>query len=378
MRRGSRIVVSFVVTVHACLVGTLCLPAGAGAQRGLPSLARTPDAVLRERFTDIAAVRVLGDGRVLVLDAGEQRLVVADFQSGRVVPIGRAGRGPGEYVRPTRLLALPADTTWLVDLGQNRLLLLVGADIVGVVPAFAGEAVDSGFSAASLRGVDARGVVYFTGRGLVSSEQGVVVADSVTLYATLRGGGTVAPVTRLAQASAQITVRNGAGSTGAMNVVRIPFVVGDEMIVEPEGTVAVVRRAPYRLEVARRGGAVLRGPELRVPSIAITAGDRAQYLATLPPAAATSAEGVPWPSHKPPFVTRTLVAGADGSRWVMRSGRAEDASVRYDIFDANARPVGRVEVASSLRVLWVGASSALVVRSEKDGLQSLERYRVGR
>lgn len=365
-------------TVAACLVAALCVPGRGAAPQGLPSLARAPEATLPESFSDIAGVRVLRDGRVLVLDVKEQRLVVANFQTGHVEQVGRVGRGPREYARAVRLLALPADTTWLVDLGQRRILLLVGSDIVGIVPAFAGAAADSGLSPASLRGGDARGFVYFTGRGVAASERGVAPADSVMLFAAARSGGAPEPLGRLAQAAAQITVRNGTGASGSVSIVRVPFVVGDEVLVEPDGDVAVVRRAPYRLDVMRRGRAELHGPEMRIAPVPITSEDRAQYRATLPKAAAQSVDGVPWPSHKPPFVTRTLLSAPDGTRWVMRSGRAGATMATYDVFDAEGRPVGQREVPSSLKVLWVGESTALVVRTDEDGLQYLERFRLSR
>lgn len=362
----------------ACLVGALYVPIRGDAQSGLPSLSRTREATLPESFSDIAGLRVLRDGRVLVLDVKEQRLVVANFQTGHVERIGRVGRGPREYARAVRLLALPADTTSLVDVGQNRILLLVGSEIVGIVPAFAGAATDSGLSPASVRGVDARGFVYFTGRGVSMSERGVAPADSVMLFAASRSGGAPDPLGRLAQPAAQITVRNGTGSPGAVSIVRVPFVVGDEVVVEPDGDVAVIRRAPYRVDVLRRERAVRHGSEVRIAPVPITSEDRAQYRATLSAVMAQSVDGVPWPSHKPPFVTRTLVSAMDGTKWVMRSGSA-DATVAFcDVFDAEGRPIGQRAVPSSVRVLWVGESAALVVRTDEDGLQYLERFRLNR
>ncbi|MFN8670392.1 MAG: hypothetical protein U0164_24650 [Gemmatimonadaceae bacterium] len=360
----------------ACVALSFCWPEHGYAQRALQEVSSVPEATIRDGFSDIAGVRVLRDGRVLVLDVMEQRLVVADFETGKVEPIGRAGRGPGEYVRATRLIALSADSTWLVDVGQNRILVLVGTSIVGALPAFAGAAVDSGLSAASLRGADARGFVYFTGRGVSTSERGIVPADSVMLFAASRDGGTLEPLGRLAQAAASITVRKGSGSDQSVHVVRVPFVVGDEAIVDLDGTVTVARRAPYRLSVLRRGSAAVHGPTRSIPRVPVTDQDRQQYLATLSPAAAASMDAVPWPSHKPPYVTRSLASSPRGVRWIMRSGPASATTGTYDVFDATGRWIGNRAVAAGVRIAWMGESHALAVRVDEDGLNHLERYRL--
>src|SRR5512141_3017376 len=52
---------------------------------------------LEAEFTSISSVRELHDGRVILSDPRDRGLVLVDFRTGRVEPIGRKGQGPGEY-----------------------------------------------------------------------------------------------------------------------------------------------------------------------------------------------------------------------------------------------------------------------------------------
>src|SRR6185503_16443341 len=74
-----------------------------------------PDATFAEPFTQIASVRELRDGRVLVLDRRDRTVMAVDFRSGKSTAVGREGTGPGEYVQPGRLFELGPDTTAIYD-----------------------------------------------------------------------------------------------------------------------------------------------------------------------------------------------------------------------------------------------------------------------
>ena len=76
---------------------------------------RVPDAMLSEPFSEVAGIRELSDGRVLVVDALELKVWKVDLSKDSRIPIGRNGRGPGEYEWPIRLFAFPNDETAIVD-----------------------------------------------------------------------------------------------------------------------------------------------------------------------------------------------------------------------------------------------------------------------
>ena len=59
-----------------------------------------PDATLSRPFDRITGLYELRDGRVIVVDANEQSVLLIDFTSDRAVQLGRQGAGPGEYRFP--------------------------------------------------------------------------------------------------------------------------------------------------------------------------------------------------------------------------------------------------------------------------------------
>jgi hypothetical protein len=76
------------------------VPQALGAQSSaVPRTIQLKPATVRlaEEFTSIDQIRELADGRVLIVDGHENRLVVADLARGTVLPLSHLGSGPGEY-----------------------------------------------------------------------------------------------------------------------------------------------------------------------------------------------------------------------------------------------------------------------------------------
>src|SRR5687767_2954533 len=114
------------------------------------------DARLGEEFTQISGLRELADGRILVADRRDRRLIVADMRSGAIAQVGRLGNGPGEYRNVAGLYALGGDSTILTDATSRRWYLLVGPKIV--VTQAADRPLNELFGA-SLYGADRAGTV---------------------------------------------------------------------------------------------------------------------------------------------------------------------------------------------------------------------------
>ena len=97
------------------------------AARPLPAAAWTSS----ESFSRVSSVREQRDGQLIVLDEQEIRLLRVDPRSSRVTPLGRSGQGPGEYLLPITLVALPGDTTMVVDMsGGGRHILVTPAGVL--------------------------------------------------------------------------------------------------------------------------------------------------------------------------------------------------------------------------------------------------------
>src|SRR4051794_1606760 len=91
----------------SCVIATVVFPFAAGAQRS--ATLTSPDAEYSQTFSVVSGVRPLRDGRVIVADSKEKTVQLVDF-AGTAKPIGRLGRGPGEWLLPNALAALGGDT----------------------------------------------------------------------------------------------------------------------------------------------------------------------------------------------------------------------------------------------------------------------------
>lgn len=95
MRIGARAALSVCVTAVSVAVEAQEI-----AVSGLGRIRATFD----EPFSSVRSLREEPDGRVLVLDDIENRIVRVDLRAGTATVIGRQGNGPGEYTLPIGLL----------------------------------------------------------------------------------------------------------------------------------------------------------------------------------------------------------------------------------------------------------------------------------
>jgi hypothetical protein len=71
----------------------------------------SPETEFATPFTQIAGVRELRDGRVILIDERDRVVQLLDLASGTATTIGRQGSGPGEYRLPIAIFALSGDST---------------------------------------------------------------------------------------------------------------------------------------------------------------------------------------------------------------------------------------------------------------------------
>src|SRR5262245_50161247 len=107
------------------LLLTLSIPFPLVAQTTPPEVRLgAPERVLEVDFTRVAGARELADGRLMLTDRGEDKIVVADLVTGRLQTLGRPGSGPAEYRRPGRVIVLPGDSSLVTDEGNERFLVI--------------------------------------------------------------------------------------------------------------------------------------------------------------------------------------------------------------------------------------------------------------
>jgi len=368
------------------LVSPLLL-AGLVAQAPAPTPLPLPSAVLAEEFSGIISVRELADGRLLVADTRETRVVVVDFVTGRIELVGRTGDGPGEYRRVAPLRPLGGDSSLMISTLDRRWFIFDGPRITGTFPAdhamvVAGSAGPVMITSAMLTlplQADARGsVLGFVGPSRMTVEaRAPSPRDSLAVILISRLSGRIDTIAFVQQRPTRSTMLPAQRDiAGGMRYSNPPWAVGEQVVLMPDGWVAVVRLGPYRVDWRDLDGRWMRGTALPVQPIAVTARDREAWLAQLP---ATDPRPLDddWPRTMPPVGHDgrfTALADLAGRVIVHRSASASDTTRRYDVVDRTGRIIRQVTMPRSHRLIGFGRGTAYVMVADEDGLQRIQRH----
>jgi hypothetical protein len=354
-----------------------------------------PLAESADGFTSITSVRELSNGKVLVTDVMEKSVKLVDLASGEATQIGREGQGPGEYGFPTELLALPGDTTLLVDRISRRFLMILPNGKPGESIGFPSQ-LGGGLS--DPRGVDRNGRIYFQASLLGGRlTPGEPTPDSVAILRWDRKRNAVDTVTYVKVPSMNMNVSGSAGSNQTVMFRAQPFSLQDEWSVSPDGRLGVARVSDYhidwfspsrqrtsgpvnrfeRLRVTEADKEALRKLNARAPRMIMTAdgGGGATRSSAGPPPSPTGMGEPEYPEFKPPFPTRSVFATPEGMLWVLRSRSANDPIPTFDVFDQRGTFTGRVSLPKDRRMVGFGAGTVYLARTDADDLQWLEKYR---
>jgi hypothetical protein len=359
-----------------------------------------PDAEFAEAFSQVAGIRELGNGRVLVSDAREKVIKLVDFKGGAVT-VGREGGGPGEYAIPTRIVALPGDTSAIYDAGNGRYLIVDpdGNPSDDFRLDTAGGSGQLGLIVrTSPHGVDSRGNIYVQGSPFHVDVQGVLTpSDSAPIIrfgrTTLRAD-TVA-FTRLAKGNGSVTGRAG-GGVELRNGLANPLVPVDDWVALPDGRVVVIRADDYHADLYHSPAASKSGPRIAYEKIKVDDAvkrmveeQRVQLRRNapnrVPGRGGAPARGLPtptrpvfgdWPAFMPPFLAQAAVARPNGQVWVLRTQRPGNDAPLYDVLDDTGRLIGRVVLPHETRLVGFGQGTVYLVRIDDDDLEHLQRYRL--
>ena len=364
------------------------------------------DAEYAEPFTQIAGLRELKDGRVIVIDPRDKTVQAVDLKTGTAVKLGREGSGPGEYGMPLRLLALPNDTSAVVDMLNNRLLLItpeakVGGFVDLNVPAPAGRGDGRGgmmmIGGQIPTASDGKGRMYVQGVPFRMTENGPVTSDSVPMVRWDRASGKRDTLAwqRVAQGSSQVSGRGGRGTMQVRIGGGPPFSGADAMAVAPDGRVAIAHHDPYRVDFVNEAGQRTRGQPIKYDRIKVSEGHKEEWRERQKSATMMmmtnengrrSASVGPnnnvqdpenWGGeYMPPFLQtqNTLQFSSDGFLWVQRTGPAGQPPT-FDVIDRAGNLVQKVVLPKKARLLGFGNGTVYIARVDEDDLQYLQRHK---
>lgn len=374
--------VTFRTTIGTALAAALAVAPAASAQ--VVRLDR-PDAVLDEPFSLVRGVRELSDGRLLIADWIENRVVVADLARGTVREALREGRGPQEVRLPSGLVRLRGDSTLVLDEGNNRLIVL--APDGRAVRTIAAEVPGRG----GVRGVDAAGA-YFHAVPSWSEGPNALPDDSVRI---VRWDPSSQAEPRTVAVVQGTRYRKDRSPAMQPRMPMVGFASQDAWVVSPTGTIMIVRAMPYRVEVHANGRPPIVGPTYSASTRLVSAEDKRRFIAEFAfgsPVSGRGADGgmgrgpspdaaeilrmvgtAEWAERFPPFDAARVVAAPDGRIWVGGPVRPGEPA-RYDLFDGQGRRVIQLEFRPGRRVAHVGSRGVYVVAEDADGVQTIARH----
>lgn len=351
---------------------------------------------IEEPFTQISGVRELPGNKAVVADRGEQKLMMVNFGTGAVSPIGRKGGGPGEYQFPASVFPGPGNDTWVGDPLAAKIHVVTPDGKVGT--ALLPPSSEDGIGLTMPRGVDASSRLYFQGMPRPDLNSGAM--DSMQI---LRWDPKGKRVDTLGKVFSGMTI-NTSGSKGNNMRVMIgskPWTPAPAWAVLPDGRVAVVQPSPYRVDVIGANKMVTRGPTQPYTPIKVTAAERAAYreasksssgmaitrsvggpggggtsVSAARPAAAQEMPDSDFPATMPPFSGQSSVqVNPEGEIWVLRTRPASDKAPKYDIFNSAGQLIGKATLKPNSTVVGFGSGVVYVARQDpEDDLRYLEMY----
>lgn len=387
--------------IASAVVATVALSYSASAQPPVRALTK-PDAEFAESFTAITGVRELSDGRVLLTDSRDKRVVLLDFTRRTVTSVGRNGAGPGEWSTPSQLYALPSDTTLMPDFSNGRYFVVNPNGQPGATMRMSDNPA---LAIASLAGADSKGRLYY-----VAPRRAANPADGTSgVLDVLRWDRRTDRVENIATANSPKGERAGAMALGGGRIrmfTNLPFAAQDAVAISRDGRVAIVRANPYRVEWIAEDGTHTSGAVAATSNIRITDAEKQAFIKSQTRQGSFSVRGpgggssagagngksgaVPlnndamdamtnpdmtWPAVKPPFLSSSALVAPDGAVWILRSRAHDDPIPSYDVFDTAGKVRERVTIPANTRVVAFGTNSVYLARTDDDDPIWLQRYR---
>jgi hypothetical protein len=364
----------------------LCIAGVAGAQTP-PAIKLAPaESKLEQEFSSIIGARELADGRLLVSDATEQKILIVDFRGKTATQVGKNGQGPGEYQIPERFWAIGGDSSLMIERRTSRWHLFKGAELVKTLPA------DDPTVAALRRlanGADGRGnvirVAAFTdeksaaGRAMAAGNG----PESSYVLRANRRTGKVDTVAWIKNPKSEITTTtNARGEITSVSVQRVPFGSGEEVALFEDGWLAIARLDPYRVDWISPAGQMTKGARLPWQGTRVTDADVVAWLTQggrgQPVTDAIKERAAGWMPKVPttvPALTLDGVRAMEGGQLLVRHpATAAQPEAHYDVVDRSGKIRGTIAMPKGESILAVSKKWAYVVYVDDDGLNFLRRH----
>lgn len=330
-------------------------------------------------FTRVSALVPLADGSIVIAEPRERRLRRFADDGGTVQTFGRDGAGPGEFRQLAQIGAF-GDTIWATDLGTRRTTFF---DPAGrVLATLVWDLPDS--DAAATRNV----ILGYFSSGDAWGEPSVSAAsvgDERTprqLTALAADGRTrTRHLASVPAAHARYRITDGGSiAFGTQPFADAPLVLGRGtsgiVIIDRRTDSPSAPRAFAVIALSSRGDTVWHS-RIPVAPRRISAATKDSVVSSVqrgsPHSRAVVAAALHLPEHWPP-VSDAFVS-VEGAVWIRRE--QDQSVVKY----VRLSPAGAIEseytVPRQVRLVAARGDTVWALRTDEDGVPSIERYRVG-
>lgn len=367
-------------------VSTACGDHGSGELPAAAPIA-APIAELAEPLTGPIRMVELRDGRVLLMDTRERRLIRVDFVTGAVDTISRQGDGPLEYRSMFVLSTALGDSAWGFDIVRRRMMVFdQNGEPVRSFSTLIGDDPMQRLSGAWLRAVDSSG--RWLGRAQRFSRVPPLISDTLVVLRTDPAQQSVDTVATLAGRSPK---RNADGSHLITD-----FTNTDGWAALSDGTVLVVRGGDYRIELHHPAGGVDTVGAIPHRRVVLTESDAelvrdsvtkatgalvATAMANIPDLKDGSRPPThvlpqPLPTHWPLLVgDEPVLTDRQDRAWVrVRTAAFDSGATRFDLIGRDGRFVKAVQIPAGEQVVGFGRKTVYLARPDADGLLWLKRH----
>jgi hypothetical protein len=368
------------------------LTAQAVPVRDLPKLTKEID----DPFSLIVAAREYRPGQLLVSDGLEGQVSLVDFARGARTAIGRKGAGPGEYTVAAAFFRLAGDTLWILDGAGAAARIVAFQPDLKPGTTFTVQLFDTR-DTTIMQGAmfsDTRGRLYGTAMKFKMAAGGVAIPDSMDLVWFDPRAGLRSSRTLLAHVRTPSTGKQDIQNEGGHIKVSTPFpglVPADAWAAFPDGRVAIVRGANYRVEFLLPDGSKPAPTTIDYERYQVTDADKqaeldavrkrvVQQMAMMKkmmPAnvtlEVTVAPPPSWPAEYPPLALLGVLPAPNGDLWIKRSVPVKLGRERWDVIDRSGKLVARWRLPNQTTIVAIGTAGVYAVRTDEDDLRYVQR-----
>src|SRR5688572_205199 len=337
----------------------------------------------------------LGDGRLVIANAGTHEVRVYDASGAQLHASGRAGDGPGEYRMLAGIWRGPGDSILVSDFLARRVSVLdrdakfarsfsLGGNTGGLMP------VGGRIEFAVPQGWFADGSVVGVTMGFTLNQvrQGPY-RDTVSALRYGPDGAVRDTIARFPGAETeQMTISMGGQSFSAP----MPVPLGRQSVTAAQGDrFYVAQNDTWEIEVRSLDGTLVRLIRIKAGPMPLTPDDieahrkdQLEQMEAMPamrsmaPAFKTQLtariEQAKYPATLP-FLSSLLI-DSEGHLWAQEVPPPRIKRTTYAVFDESGRLLGRVTMPADFRLASVGADAVYGVWKDADDLEHVRAYRL--